>query len=140
MDRIIRLIFTLGLLFLVNPLIAEALSPIERINERYDDFWRYIKAREQRAEKSQISNDDRKKGEAARKENLERERQKYVLERKARPSLEHLRPEYEAQLKEEKEKNELLRRRYVEQRDETEQYLKKGRRIPEMKEYDLEGY
>lgn len=135
-----RLFFTLGLLFPLNSLMADVPGEIERINQRYDDFWRQRKAREERAEKSQVSNDDRKKAEKARVQKLEEERQKYVKERKARPSLEHLRPQYEAQLKEQQEKNELLRRRYVEQRDETEQYLKKGRRIPEMKEYDLEGY
>ena len=140
MDRIILLICAFGLLFSANSSLADEQSAVDRINKRYDDFWRYMKAREERLERSQINNGERKKVEQERMEKLERERQKYVLERKAQPSLEHLRPQYEAQLKEQQEKMELLRRRYVEQRDETEQYLKKGRQIPEMKEYDLEGY
>lgn len=141
MDRIIRLIVNLALI--INAYGASATVPekeLEQINKRYDDFFRWIKARDDRYEKSQIATDDRKKAIKAREERLEREREKFVLERKAKPNTEPLRIKWEAYLKERQEQIELLRRRYVEQRDEAEHYLKKGRAIPELKEYDLEGY
>jgi len=145
MDRFISLIVNLALTF--SSLAASAATTVpmptkelERINSRYDDFFRWIKARDERYERSQIATDDRKKAEKAHAEMLEREREKYVKERKAKPDLGPLRLKWEQQVKEQQEQMELLRRRYVEQRDEVEQYLKKGRTIPEMKEYDLEGY
>lgn len=144
MDRIMRLFVYIGLLFTISPVFTpchgEIMTPVERINKRYDDFFRYIREREERFERSQKSNDDRKKIEHARMERLEKARQKYVMERKARPNLDYLRVQYERELKEHQEKMEMLRRRYVEKRDELDQYLKKGRQIPEMKEYELEGY
>lgn len=141
MDRLIRVIVNLALIFTAYS--APAALPekeLELINKRYDDFFRWLKARDERYEKSQIATDERKKSLKAREEKLEREREKFVLERKAKPNTEPLRIKWEAYLKERQEQMELLRRRYVEQRNETEQYLKKGRMIPEMKEYDLEGY
>lgn len=141
MDRFIRLIVNLALIFTAYG--ASATLPekkLEEINKRYDDFFRWLKAREERYEKSQIATDERKKAIKEREEKLERAREKFVLERKEKPNMEPLRIKWEAYLKERQEQMELLRRRYVEQKNETEQYLKKGRTIPEMLEYDLEGY
>lgn len=141
MDQIIRGIVNLALIFTAYSAFATLPEKeLEQINKRYDDFFRWMKAREERYEKSQIATDERKKAIKAREEKLEQERKKFVAERKAKPNTEPLRIKWEAYLKERQEQMELLRRRYVEQRNETEQYLKKGRTIPEMKEYDLEGY
>jgi hypothetical protein len=144
MDRFIPLIVNLALILsplasaaTVDPAIKKQLA---EINARYDDFFRWIKARDERYERSQVATGERKKAEKAHAEFLERAREKYVKERKAKPDMEPLRLKWEQQVKEEKEQMELLRRRYVERRNEVEQYLKKGRTIPEMKEYDLEGY
>lgn len=144
MDRFIPLIVNLALILsplasaaTVDPAIKKQLA---EINARYDDFFRWIKARDERYERSQVATGERKKAEKAHAEFLERAREKYVKERKAKPDTEPLRLKWEQQVKEEKEQMELLRRRYVERRNEVEQYLKKGRTIPEMKEYDLEGY
>ncbi len=135
-----RIFVGIGLILSVSAARADLIHAKERINQRYDDFFRYIHEREERLERQQKGHDDRKKAEEARAEKLEREREKYVLERKSRPNMEGLRLKYEEKLKEHQEQMELLRRRYVQQRDEIEQYLKKGRMIPAMKEYDLEGY
>jgi hypothetical protein len=144
MDRFISLI--VNLVLILSPLAASAAEvplpkkELQEINARYDDFFRWLKARDERYERSQVTSDERKKAEKAHAEMLEKAREKYVKERKAKPDMEPLRLKWEQQVKAEKEQMELLRRRYVERRDEIEQYLKKGRTIPAMKEYDLEGY
>lgn len=113
---------------------------VKRINERYDDFFRHRQAQEERDRKTQGSRDERKKIEKAYAAEMEKARQEYVRSRKARPSDEALRLRHEATEKERAANLEMLRRRYVERRDMAEQYLKKGRQIPELKEFDLEGY
>ena len=113
---------------------------VERINQRYDDFFRYHRELEERWQKRRESIGDRKKLEAAQKQKLEESRLEYVKNRKPRASNEPLRLRWEAEQKERASQVEMLRRRYVQQRDEVERYLKKGRQIPEMKEFDLEGY
>lgn len=111
---------------------------VKRINERYDDFFRYHRETEERWERLNKATHERKELERAHSEKMEKARQEYVQARKARPDDEKLRLEHEAREKERKEHHEMLRRRYVEQRDTVEHYLKKGRQVPEMKEFDLE--
>lgn len=113
---------------------------VKRINERYDDFFRFHREQEQRWQKMRSGVDERKQRERAHAERLERAREQYVKTRRERPSDERLRLRWEADQKERAEQYELFRKRYVQRRDTVEQYLKKGRQIPEMKEFDLEGY
>lgn len=113
---------------------------VKRINERYDDFFRHRQAQEEREQRTQGSRDERKKIEKAHAAGMEKARQDYVRSRKARPSDEASRLRHEAAEKERAANLEMLRRRYVQRRDVAEQYLKKGRKIPELKEFDLEGY
>jgi len=113
---------------------------VKRINDRYDDFFRYHRQMEERWEIRRRSLGERKKLEAAHAARMERARQEYIKARRERPSDEPLRLRWEAQEKERLAHLEMLRRRYVQQRDLAEQYLKKGRQIPGMKEFDLEGY
>jgi biopolymer transport protein ExbB/TolQ len=113
---------------------------VKRINERYDDFFIHRQAQEEREQKTQGSRDERRKREKAHAEEMEKARKDYVRSRKARPSDEALRLRHEAAEKERAANLEMLRRRYVQRRDVAEQYLKKGRKIPELKEFDLEGY
>jgi predicted kinase len=113
---------------------------VKRINERYDDFFRHRQAREDREQMTKESRAERKKIENLHVEAMEKARQDYVRSRKARPSDEAARLRHEAAEKERAANLEMLRRRYVQSRDTAEQYLKKGRKIPELKEFDLEDY
>lgn len=113
---------------------------VERINQRYDDFFRWHRQQEERWKRFEVGTQERKKMEKEHAEKLEHARVAYIKARRERPSDEPLRIKWEKEQKERQEHIEMLRRRYVDQRDTIEKYLKKGRQIPEMKEYDLEGY
>ena len=113
---------------------------VKRINQRYDDFFEYRRDQEERWSKQNQAVGERKKLEAEHVRGMEKAREEYVKNRRASPSLEHLRVKFEAEEKERQAKAEMQRRRYVDRRNEIEQYIKKGRAIPELKEFDLEGY
>ncbi|NJM10439.1 MAG: hypothetical protein HC883_06215 [Bdellovibrionaceae bacterium] len=72
---------------------------VKRINQRYDDFFRYHRELEERWEKRRASADERKKLEQAHAQRLENARQEYVKTRRARPSDEPLRLRWEAEQK-----------------------------------------
>ncbi len=113
---------------------------VKRINERHDDFFRYHRELEERWEKRRATIGERKKLEEAHALKVEKAREEYVKVRTKRPTDEASRLRHEAAEKERLAHSEMLRQRYVQQRDTVEQYLKKGRAIPELKEFDLEGY
>jgi hypothetical protein len=113
---------------------------VERINKRYDDFFRYHREMEERMEKLEAGRGERKKAEAAYYAKIEEARVQYVKNKKPKNSDEALRIRWEQEEKERKEKFELFRKRHVQARDEIERYRLKGRQIPELQEYDLEGY
>lgn len=113
---------------------------VERINKRYDDFFRYHRDMEERLAKLEGGRGERKKAESAYYAKIEEARVAYVKNKKPKNSDEALRVRWEQEEKERKEKFELFRRRHVQARDEIERYRLKGRKIPELKEYDLEGY
>ena len=113
---------------------------VERINQRYDDFYRYHRELEERNSLLEQGRGDRKATEKAYYDKLERAREDYVQTKKPRQSLEPLRAGWEQQEKERREKQEMNRQRHVHSRDELEKYLIKGRKIPELKEYGLEDY
>lgn len=115
---------------------------VKRINERHDDFFRYHRELEERWEKRRGTIGERKKLEAIHAEKVEHAREEYVKSKasRVRPTDEASRLRHEAAEKDRLAQNEMLRLRYVKQRDTVEQYLKKGRAIPELKEFDLEGY
>ncbi len=113
---------------------------LDDINRRYDDFFRYQNYLTERLDRMQHGVADRKEAERDRQKELERARKEFVMSRKARPNDEPLRLRWEAEQKERAAQNEMLRRRYVERREYLESYLNKGRKIPEMKELDLEDY
>lgn len=113
---------------------------VKRINARYDDFFRWHRAQEERWERLRAGVGERKKAEKEHAREIEKAREAYVKARKERPSDEALRLRFEAAQKERAAHMEMLRRRYVQQRDTAEQYMLKGRTIPELKEFDLENY
>jgi hypothetical protein len=137
-------------LFAVLPLVCGAQDTpesslfvkdmVERINKRYDDFYLYHREMEERASRFEQGRGDRKVTEKAYYAKLEQARVAYVQAKKPRGSMEHLRAGWEQQEKDRRDKQELNRQRHVRSRDEVEKYLLKGRKIPELKEYGLEGY
>lgn len=113
---------------------------VKRINERYDDFFNWHRSQEERMKRFNHGVDERKNIEKAHAQRIEKARVEYVKARRARPSDESLRLKWEAGEKERSAQNEMLRRRFVQQKDAADQYLLKGRKIPELKEFDLENY
>ena len=113
---------------------------VKRINARYDDFFRWHRAQEERWERLRAGVGERKKMEKEHAREMEKAREAYVKARKERPNDEALRLRFETAQKERAAHMEMLRRRYVQQRDTAEQYMLKGRMIPELKEFDLENY
>ncbi len=137
-----------GGLFSGHVCVAEDTQPmsefvkemVERINQRYDDFFRYHREMEERMARFEVGRGERKAAEKRYYDELERARVEYVKNKKAKDSTEHLRVQWEREEKERREKMEMFRQRHVRARDEIERHLLRGRKIPELKEYDLEGY
>jgi hypothetical protein len=113
---------------------------VERINQRYDSFYQWRREREERENRFQNGREERKNMEREHHAKLEVARQEYVKTRRVKPSDEPLRLQWERGEKERAQNIEMLRRRYVDLRATVERYLKKGRTIPELLEFDLEGY
>lgn len=113
---------------------------VERINERYDDFFRVHDLQEKREERLMAGREDRRGELRRRQQEMEKARLSFVQARRPRASDEPLRLRWEAEQKGRREEIELLRRRYVEKRDTAEQYLLKGRAIPALQEFDLQDY
>lgn len=113
---------------------------VERINQRYDDFFRFNRKMEERWDSMRSGASERRKLVAAHAVKVEEARKQFVQARKARPSDEPLRLKWEQEQKNRLEQIEILRQRFVRKRDTVEQYLKKGRQIPGLKEFGLEDY
>ncbi|HMN67473.1 MAG TPA: hypothetical protein PKC28_02945 [Bdellovibrionales bacterium] len=113
---------------------------LEQINERYDDFLQVHDAQERRQERIDAQRGNRRAEEKARAHALEKARVEFIQSKKKRESDEPLRVRWEKEQKGRQEEFEMLRARYVDRRDTVEQYLRKGREIPPMKEFDLEDY
>jgi hypothetical protein len=114
-------------------------ADIDRINKRYDDFFRYRRQLEERDRAREKGRGDLHKGEQAREKALEKARLAYLKNRRPAPDHE---AKYEAEMlrhqKERKDELEAARRCYVESQDKAEKLLKRGRMIPGNAEYDLE--
>lgn len=111
---------------------------IERINQRHDDFFRERREREEREARAQQGAEQVKIQLEARQKELEKARQAFKAVPKDYAREEALRIQWEADQKEKAKKMELARLCEVQQRAKVEEILKKGRKIPEMKEFDLE--
>lgn len=111
---------------------------VQRINQRYDDFFRDRREREERAERMRHGSDDRKKLLEAHEKEMEKARQAYQAKPKDHAREEALRLEWEAEQKEKAKRVELARLCEVQQRAKAEELLKKGRAIPDLKEFDLD--
>lgn len=111
---------------------------VERINQRYDDFFRHQAKMEEEAEQREHKSEDVKRIRAEQRKQLEEARREYVKSHHKSGQDPHWEQEWNEQQKEIVEKQKLFRRRYVQRKQELEQAERHGRLIPENKEYDLE--
>ena len=118
---------------------AEEKQMVERINDRYDDFFRRQHEIEAEREMRGREAGEIKKVRAKIREEHENARREYVKnrppKRKEDPKLEQ---EWLEQERAWKEQNKMARNCLVRSKDELKAIEKKGRQIPEMKEYDLD--
>jgi hypothetical protein len=111
---------------------------VERINRRYDDFFRYQEHLEEREHmRNKGRGENRAKLEAHEKK-IEQARQEYIKNRRPKPDSSELEAKAEADKKQRSARIEVARRCYLQQRAHAEALLKRGRTIPENKEYELE--
>lgn len=113
---------------------------VDYINERYDDFFRYQEARERHEAELQKGAGEVKAAREQRELEMKRAAAEYKRTKKDYEREERLRLEWEKSQKERARQVELARLCEVEQRRAAEELLKKGRKIPELKEFDLENY
>lgn len=132
-------------LFLALALTVRASEPadvdsVEELNRRYDDFFHQLHERERLDEQRQKHAGEVTKEREQHSAMMEKARKDYI---KNKPKLD-FDPRAEAQwLREQKaykENQDMNRRRLVQKKHTTEETLKRGRKIPELKEHDLEGY
>lgn len=113
-------------------------SRVERLNERYDDFFRYQRAKEEHDAKLERGVPEVKARREIHEKELERARETYAAKSKDTEREERLRVEWEKQQKLREAERVEARRCELLSRHEAELAEKRGRKIPEMKEYDLE--
>jgi hypothetical protein len=115
-------------------------SEVERINRRYDDFFQYQHRREEHEAHLQKGVPEVKAEQEARSKVIERSRLEYKRTPKDYAKEEAMRIDWEKNQRERDKKMEQARVCEVQQRRAAAELLKKGRQIPEMKEFDLEDY
>lgn len=145
MDKVSRGIAVLLPILLLFSLSAKAAAPedeakamVERSNQRCDDFFRYRRELEQMDARREKGSQEIKKVRAAHDAALEAARKEYVKNRKKSVPDPRLEKEYDEQAKGWIEANKLAGKRYAERKAQVEAITRKGCRVPEMKEYDLE--
>jgi len=117
---------------------SDGLRMVERINERYDDFFRYRDHLEEREFERNKGRGDNKAALRAHAFRLEKARLEYLKNRRPKPDTSEMEAQAEIEFKARKARVEEARRCYVEQKRYVEQMLKRGRTIPPKKEFDIE--
>lgn len=118
--------------------VAEGERLVERINRRYDDFYRFRRVADERNEKREKARDEGKELRKQRAERLENARKDYVKNRRPPPDRRDLELRHEREQKERVARQELARRCFVQQREEANRLLSRGRKIPGNLEFDIE--
>lgn len=116
----------------------EAKAMVERSNQRCDDFYRYRRELEERDARREKDSQEIKKFRTNHDETLEAARKEYVKNRRKEIPNPQLEKDWEAANKGWIEANKLEGRRYAERKAKVEAITRRGCRVPEMKEYDLE--
>ncbi len=118
--------------------LERAHREVERLHQRYDDFFRYEKMKEEHQREIEAAAPEVKIQKEIREKELERARREYRAVPKDYAREEALRIEWEKSQKDRVKQIELARLCEVQQREAAEQILRKGRKVPELKEFDLE--
>lgn len=121
-----------------DPNVAGGERVVERINERYDDFFRYHRHLEEREKARDKGRGENKKMLAEHEARMEKARLEYIKNRRPAPDRADLELKAEQERKERNRRLEIARRCYIQQRNQGEALLKRGRMIPGDKEYELE--
>ena len=117
---------------------AELSHMVDRINQRYDDFFKRQRELEEKDLRREKERDEIKQVRLDHEIQLELARKEYIKARKVTvidPALER---HWEAEQKAQREQNLMDARCYALRRSKVESFRSRGRRIPENKEYDLE--
>ena len=130
--------FTFGFGTMSAAMEEDTQSSIERINQRYDDFFRRQRELEKRDAERVLKSGEVKRARVAREAMLEEARASYVKSRKKVSENPRLEAEWNEHEKEWVESNKAARSRFVQKKQTVENMQKKGRRIPGNQEYDLE--
>lgn len=112
---------------------------IERINKRYDDFFRHQRMEVERTRDRQKDRGQNHRERLAHEAQMERARLAYLKSHRAAPDQEaKMEAEMEKRRKERNAANEAARSCYVQSQLRAEKLLKRGRMIPGNLEYHLE--
>lgn len=112
---------------------------VERINQRYDDFFRYHRHLEERQAARDKGRAELKGRHEAREHEMERARLAYVKNRRPAPDTAEMEARYNLKEKQRQIALEAARECYVQQKTHAEQILIRGRMIPANKEYELDN-
>lgn len=113
---------------------------VKKINERYDDFFRVQREREEHVRRLEASRENLRKKREDRERELEKARVEFIKNRRPKSDTSKLEAEFDAQLKARDRRLEVARRCYVNRKNAAEQMLKKGRAIPGLTEFGLDEY
>lgn len=116
----------------------DAKAMVERSNQRCDDFYRYRRELEETDRRREKDADDIKKVRADHDHTNELARQEYVKNRKKTLVDPRLEKEHDEQELAYREQMKIAGKRYAQQKAAVEAIVRRGCRVPEMKEYDLE--
>lgn len=114
---------------------------VERINRRYDDFFRYRRHLEEReAAREKGRNEDRKIAKQERDKKMEAARLEYIKNRRPKPDSAAAEEQAEEARKQRLKEMEAARLCYVQEKAQAEALLRRGRQIPGNQEFDLDQY
>ncbi|MGZ3722113.1 MAG: hypothetical protein ACXVA9_04230, partial [Bdellovibrionales bacterium] len=116
----------------------DAKAMVERSNQRCDDFFRYRRELEETDRRREKDAGEIKKVRAEHDKVIELARQEYVKNRKKTIVDPRLEKDHDDQELAWKEHIKIAGKRYVQQKASADAIARRGCRVPEMKEYDLE--
>jgi cell division protein FtsB len=116
----------------------DAKAMVERSNQRCDDFYRYRRELEEIDRRREKDAGEIKKLRSEHDQAIELARQEYVKNRKKTIVDPRLEKEHDEQELAWREHIKIAEKRYAQQKASADAIARRGCRVPEMKEYDLE--
>jgi hypothetical protein len=117
---------------------TDAKAMVERSNQRCDDFFRYRRSLEEADARREKDAQEIKKVRSAHDAQIEAARQEYVRNRKKMIPDPRLEKEADDATKAWIEQNKMAGKRYAQEKAKADAISRRGCRVPEMKEYDLD--